>query len=144
MSKIKINDSAKDFKPCSLCNPKKYIKFNFSFISYESKNVNNNDIIKFYERMRELSLETFDMMIFKFGRDKSKWFETLPLNTIRKDIPEKFKEIFPSNTYTMYYVMRVYPSGIPNGSANPRIIGMLKDTIFYIFYLDWDGKLYKH
>lgn len=142
--KFKITDSANDFKPCILCNPKKYLKFSFSFISYESSSPKEQDLIKMWERMRFLSQDTYTNMIFTYRGDKQRWFETIGLNQIKKSVPSKFREIFPSETNEEYSVLRVYPSGVPNGSANPRIIGMIKHSIFYIFFLDWDGKLYKH
>lgn len=123
---------------------KKYLNFNFSFITHDPNIINNEDVVKLFERFKFLSSEPYAMMVFKNGRDKSKWFENLPIDSIPKEIPYKFKEIFPSDTYSQYSVMRIYPSGRPKGSANPRVIGMLKDATFYVFYLDWEGKLYNH
>ena len=71
-------------------------------------------------------------------------FEPIPISEIKKEIPTKFREIFPTETNEHYEVLRVFPSGTPNGVANPRLIGMIKNTIFYIFYVDWEGILYKH
>ena len=53
-------------------------------------------------------------------------------------------EIFPSQTNEKYDVLRIYPKGTPKGTANPRIIGMVKHSVFYVLFLDWDGKLYEH
>lgn len=142
---IKILDSNSQVKYCNNCNPKKYLTFNFSYISRE-KNVKplNQDIIKLWERIRWMSSETIYNMVHNYGTDKSKWFESIPINQIRRNIPDKFREDFPTETNEKYSVMRVYPSGVPKGSANPRIIGMLKHNIFYIFFLDWKGELYNH
>lgn len=140
---IKIKDK-KSFKVSSTTNIKKYLNFNFSFITHDPKIINKEDVINFFERMKFLSSEPYDMMVFKIGNDKTKWFEKLPVNNINKEIPNSFKEIFPSDTYSQYSVMRVYPKGKPKGTANPRIIGMIKDTTFYVFYLDWEGSLYNH
>ena len=140
---IKIKDK-KSFKVNNTANIKKYLNFNFSFITHDPDIINDDDVIKLFERMKFLSSEPYANMVFRYGKDKSKWFEKLSVDTISKDIPENFKEIFPSDTYSQYYVMRVYPSGKPKGSANPRIIGMMKDNTFYDFYLDWEGKLYDH
>lgn len=143
-NKKSIIDDKTSIIPCILCNPKKYLKFNFSFICYESSKRKEQDIIKLWERMQWLSSKTFPEMVFEYGKDKNKWFEKIPFNQIKKDIPSKFREIFPTETNEEYSVMRVYTAGTPHGTANPRIIGMIKHTVFYIFYLDWDGKLYKH
>lgn len=140
---IKIKDK-NSFKVNNTANIKKYLNFNFSFITHDPDIINDDDVVNLVERMKFLSSEPYDMMVFKHGKDKTKWFEKLPVDIIRKEVPDKFKEIFPTDTYTQYSVMRVYPKGKPKGSANPRIIGMIKDTTFYIFYLDWEGILYKH
>lgn len=143
-NRYKIKDSAGEIKPCVLCNPKKYLKFSFAFVSYESSEPKQQDLVKMWERMRFLSSDTYENMIFTYRSDKKRWFEPLEINQINKNIPSEFRKIFPSTTNEKYSVMRVYPSGVPNGTANPRIIGMIKHTVFYIFFLDWDGKLYSH
>lgn len=142
--KIKLKDSTKAITPCIFCNPKRYLKFSFAYISYESSNPKEQDIIKMWERMKWMSQDTFTNMIYEYGQDKSKWFENIEIKQINKQIPSDFREVFPTETNEYYSVMRVYPAGTPNGTANPRIIGMIKHTVFYIFYLDWDGKLYSH
>lgn len=142
--KYKVNDSAKITMPCILCNPKKYLKFSFAFINYESYNPKNQDIVKLYERIRWLSQEPYEEMIYKFGKDKDKFFEKIPIKQIKKQVPLEFRKYFPTETNEVYHIMRVYPCGAEKGTANPRIIGMIKHTIFYIFFLDWEGKLYDH
>ncbi len=141
---IKIDNPTINKKLCVQCNPQKYLKFSLAYISYESGEAKNQDVSKLWQRMRWLSREPYQNMIYEHGKDKKLWFETLPLTEISKEVPKEFREIFPSITNEKYSVMRVYPSGTPNGTANPRIIGIIRNTIFYIFYLDWDGKLYNH
>lgn len=144
-SSIKILDSSGQVKYCNNCNPKKYLAFNFSYISHEKPNKPiKQDVIKLWERMRWMSSETIYDMVYSYGTDKSKWFESIPINQIKKSVPDKFREDFPTETNEKYSVMRVYPAGVPAGSANPRIIGMLKHNIFYVFFLDWKGELYNH
>ena len=143
-NKIVVSDSAKSIIPCTYCNPIKYLKFCFSFLSYENNCSNDKDKIKFLERLEWLSKEPINEMMYKFGKDKDKWFEQLPFNKIRKGVPQEFRNNFPSETNEGYSVFRVYPSGSPNGTANPRIIGMIKHSVFYVFFLDWKGELYKH
>ena len=94
--------------------------------------------------MRWISSETIFDMSHIYKTDKLRWFEQIPVNQIDKQIPVKFREDFPTETNEKYSVMRVYPAGTPPGSANPRIIGMLKHNIFYVFFLDWKGELYDH
>ncbi len=135
-------------KICNNCNPKLYLKFNFSFITFEGKCDNIRDVFAFYERMKELSSEPYFALQLKYSGNKNSWFESIPVNKIqwktKKEIPKKFRELFPIETNEKYEILRVYPSGTPNNTANPRIIGMIKNTIFYIFYMDWKGELYKH
>ena len=142
--KIQLKNTNQIEKKCTLCNPQKYLKFSFAYVGYESGSAKKEDIVKFWERMLWLSERRFDEMLFDYKTSKDKWFETLPLSAIKKDVPQKFRADFPYITNEKYYVLRVYPAGSPNGTANPRIIGMVRNTIFYIFFLDWDGKLYKH
>ena len=142
---IKFSETNVKLTPCINCNPNKYLTFNFSYISHEKpKEPRNVDIIKLWERMRWMSSRPFNEMIFEYGKDKLKWFEALDIKQFRKNIPEEFRSDFPSETNEKFYVMRVYSAGSSKGTANPRIIGMLKRNIFYIFFLDWEGKLYDH
>ena len=142
--KFTISDSAKVVIPCTYCNPKKYLKFSFSFITFENDCSNQLDKAKMFERMKWLSQSPINEMMYKIGKDKSKWFEQIPLEKVRKAVPDEFRKLFASETSECYDVIRVYPSGTPNGTANPRIIGMIKHSVFYIFFLDWKGELYKH
>lgn len=146
MSKnIKILDSHSQVKYCNNCNPKKYLTFNFSYISHENpKKPNSQDVIKLWERMKWMSSEPIYVMVHNHGKDKTKWFESLPISQIKKEVPKAFRDDFPTETNEKYQVMRVYSAGAPSGTANPRIIGMIKHNIFYVFFLDWKGELYKH
>ena len=142
---VRILDDNGQVKYCNNCNPKKYLAFNFSYINHEKPNEPiKQDVIKLWQRMRWMSSGTIYEMVHDYGTDKSKWFETIPINQISKRIPDKFREDFPTETNEKYSVMRVYPAGTPAGSANPRIIWMLKHSIFYVFFLDWKGELYNH
>ncbi len=143
--KTKILDEPKNIRPCINCNPKKYLTFNFSYITYENpKTPLSEDVVNFFERMRSLSNDTFYNNMYKYQGNKANWFENININQIKKDIPTEFRKDFPTETNEKYSVLRIYPAGRPNGSANPRIIGMIKHNIFYVFFLDWKGELYKH
>lgn len=141
---IKVNDSASSIIPCTMCNPKKYLKFSFAFITKESSSPKTQDLAKLWERMRWLSRKPYMNLFYTYQSDKHLWFELLPIEKLRKDVPPSFRTLFPSETNEKYAVLRVYPAGTPNGAANPRIIGMLKHTVFYVFFLDWDGNFYDH
>lgn len=141
--KIKINSPIK--KICTSCNPKKFLKFNFSFLK-EYGQPRQEDILKLFERLQFLSSEMYNVMVFKYQGDKKNFIEDIPVNKIdiKKEIPSEFRDSYPAKTNEKYSIFRVYPAGKPKSSANPRIIGMIKNTIFYIFYIDWDGDLYSH
>ena len=81
----------------------------------------------------------------KFGKAKD-FIEEIPVKKLklRGSIPQGFRDIHPAETNEKYAIFRLYPAGTPNGTANPRVIGMIKNTIFYIFILDWKGDSYKH
>lgn len=64
--KLINKDSAKNIIPCTFCNPKKYLKFCFSFISYENDRSNETDKIKFFERLLWLSKSPFEEMMFTY------------------------------------------------------------------------------
>ena len=70
---------------------------------------------------------------------KSVGFEEERLE-IKKEIPSEFEEdieIFDGK----YTVIRLYKNNIPTPG---RIIGKLVNKVFYIFYIDVKGELYKH
>lgn len=142
---IKLNKFDKqdvnEVKICSNCNPKRYLKFNFSFISFEKGSFDSNDVSKLFGKMRALSSRPYASMIFDYQGDKKSFIENIPISQIRKQVPSEFRRIFPAETNEKYSVFRVYNAG---GPRNSRIIGMIKNTIFYVFFLDWDGKLYEH
>lgn len=143
--KIKVNSGIKE---CSNCNPKRYLKFNFSFLNYEGECTNPQDIVKFYERMKYCCSEPYFVLQVKHQGDKKIFFESVPVKHMswkkKKEIPDEFRNFFPVETNEKFDILRVYPAGTPNGTANPRIIGMIKNTIFYIFFIDWKGELYNH
>lgn len=145
-TKLKIRRE-ESIRYCNNCNPKKYLKFNFSFLS-ENGDSATKDAITLVERLTFLSEEPYLQMMYKYQGDKKKFIEDIPVTKIHikgnKGIPPKFREIYPTETNEKYSIFRIYPAGKPNGTANPRIIGMIKNTIFYVFYIDWKGNMYSH
>lgn len=143
LKKTNLKNNDQKIQYCTNCNPKKYLKFNFSFVSFDSKKYETNDIASLFERMKFLSSEPFAWMMSQYQSDKKQFFEIVSVKDlgIKKEIPKKFREVFPQETNEKFAIFRVYPN---NNPKNARIIGMLKNTIFYIFYLDWNGELYKH
>lgn len=139
--KIKIKKDT-DFKICTECNPIAHLKFNFSFISYDKK-MDSKDYMEMFERIKMLSSEPYPSLLVKYRGKKSQFMEIVPVNDIgiRKEIPKEFRKIFLSETNQKFAIFRIYPNNEPKVA---RIIGMLKGTIFYIFYIDGDGSLYQH
>ncbi|MCI8346639.1 MAG: hypothetical protein HFJ12_01650 [Bacilli bacterium] len=145
-NKNKAVISKKPTKMCSLCNPQKYLKFNFSFFKENGKPASLNEFLQLFERIKFLSSKMYKIMVIEYQGDKKQFIEDIPVKEMkwRKDIPLDFREVHPAETNEKYSIFRLYPAGTPEGTANPRIIGMIKNTIFYIFYIDWKGNLYKH
>lgn len=137
----KIKDKA-EVKVCTRCNPQMYLKFSFSFVTYEEKMV-VQDYKEFHERMKFLSSKTWSEIRTESIKDKKKFIEMISVNDlgIRKEIPKQFRNVFPPETNEKYAIFRIYPNNNPKVA---RVIGMIKNTIFYVFYIDGDGSLYKH
>lgn len=112
-----------------------HIKFNFSFISY-CEDFTDEHKCKLLDRIMELSKEPYLIIA---NRDKKIGFEIVNLD-IKKEIKKEFYQ--GNRTFNgKYTVIRLYPNNNPKPS---RIIGTLINQIFYIFFIDIDGKLYKH
>ena len=71
--------------------------------------------------------------------DKYRGFEEIKLD-IKKEIPNKFLSDI-SEFDGKYTVMRLYKNDNP---TKGRIIGKIHNKVFYIFYIDAKGVLYKH
>lgn len=122
-------------KLCSNCFKSQHIVFSFAYLSY-TKDMTDKDIQAIWKRFRELSnipyMELRDW-------DKVKGFEKVPLK-ISKMIPIKFEEEIQKFD-GLYNVMRIYKN---NNLTPGRIIGKLVNKVFYMFYIDSKGELYKH
>ena len=143
-----INTKQSKLNICSHCNPKKFLKFNFSFAK-DYGTPTNEDILHFFERIKKFSSKPYEILIYENQGNKKQFLEEIKCSEMKwkkgeKQIPTEFREFFPSETNEKFAIFRVYPAGKPNGTANPRIIGMIKHTIFYIFYFDWNGEIYEH
>lgn len=112
-----------------------HIKFNFSFITYKDS-FDNEHKIKFLERIFELSEQPY-LVVSSWGKEKG--FENIKLD-IKKEIDSNF---FNGNREFdgKYTVIRLYPNNNPLPS---RIIGKMINKIFYVFFIDIKGNLYKH
>ena len=134
-NKLKINSV--NFEICNNCNPKKYLKFNFTFCK-ENGTPAKEDAYNLMKRLKFLSEELYTVMIYKYQGNKKKFIEdisTIKMKSVK--IPDGFREDNPVKTNEKINIFRIYPAGTPNGTANPRVIGMIKNTIFYVFYIDW-------
>lgn len=138
-TKIKGND----FKICDNCNPKKYLIFNFAFCK-EVGEPAQKDSYALFKKIIFLSSELYKSMIYKYQGNKKIFLEDIATNKIKIKIPDNFRENNPVETNEKFSIFRLYSAGVPKGSANPRVIGMIRNTIFYVFYIDWQGKMYDH
>lgn len=132
-----IKKQGKVSKLCTNCFAPQYLKFNLSYITYE-ENFDDKHKIQLWNRMRELSM---DPLITILNRDKKIGFEFEQID-VSKKIPIKFQERFDSKEYNdKLAIFRLYPN---NNPIVARIIGVLIKNIFYIFFIDIGGKLYRH
>lgn len=127
-------------KPCTNCYAPQYIKFNFSYIVYE-ENFEEKYQLRLLERMRELSADTYTMIL---NRKKKIGLEFLEINElgIRKQVPYNFSQRFESKEYNnKLAIIRLYAN---NNPIVARVIGVIIRNVFYIFFIDIGGKLYSH
>lgn len=136
-SKIKQN---KLQNPCTNCFSPQYLKINFSYME-DIKNVEKNYKLQFLDRLLFLSSSNY-MNIIQYGKEIG--FELEPINELKltKVIPKKFSDRFSPDKYNnKIAIARLYTN---NNPIVGRIIGVIIKNIFYIFFLDIGGKLYKH
>lgn len=142
-NKIKLKDTKETIKYCNNCNPKKHLKFNFSFCKQKSEPA-QHDAKELIEKLCFLSSDTYNNMMIKYKGNKKVFIELISTDKLDITIPAEFRALYPTETNEKYGIFRIYSAGTPNGTANPRIIGMIKNTIFYIFFIDWKGNMYNH
>ena len=125
--KVKIN--------CTNCFKSNHIVFSFAYVTYSD---NFDDYAKqtLIDRIQEVSSVNYlELMTW----DRYKGFEEERVQ-ISKDVPRGFdNEIKEFDG--KYSIMRLYKSNEP---TKRRIIGKLVNKVFYIFYIDVKGILYKH
>ena len=135
MANIKQLKNGKIKKECTTCFRSNHIVFNFAYITYEDS---FEDMAKqtFIDRIREVSSVSYlELMAWP----KYKGFEEIKTN-IKKEIPINFKTDI-SEFDGKYSIMRLYKNNDPTPG---RIIGKIVNKVFYIFYIDVKGQLYKH
>ena len=112
-----------------------HIKFNFSFITY-CEDFDNEHKAQLVNRLFDLSKESY-LVVSNWPKEIG--FETIPLN-IKKEIHPGFTK--GNRKFDgKYTVIRLYTNNNPLPS---RIIGAMKDKIFYVFFIDIKGELYTH
>lgn len=133
MSKIKSNNKIK--LTCTNCFKSKHIVFNFAYITY-SNNFNEEEKRVLLDRMIEVSSVPYlELMMW----DKYKGFEEERLK-INKEVPSRFINDIQEFD-GKYTILRLYKNNNPTPG---RIIGKIVNKVFYIFYIDVKGTLYKH
>ena len=133
MSKIKSNNKIK--LTCTNCFKSKHIVFNFAYITY-SDNFNEEEKRVLLDRMIEVSSVPYlELMMW----DKYKGFEEERLK-INKEVPSRFINDIQEFD-GKYTILRLYKNNNPTPG---RIIGKIVNKVFYIFYIDVKGTLYKH
>lgn len=125
--------------PCTHCFAPVYVKFNFSYICYDDGFTKEHQL-QFLERMRELSRDTY-LVVANQGKNRGFEFLSVEKLQIRKQIPSAFLERFGTKFDGKLAIVRLYPN---NNPTKGRIIGAMMNKIFYIFYVDCAGTLYRH
>ena len=127
-------------KLCTECFKPQYLKTNFSYIVYED-DFSEQYQIQLLKRLRELSVDTYNVVRL---RGKEVGFEFLDKDElgIKKALPTKFTERFDAKEYNnKLAIMRLYTN---NNPILARIIGVIIKNVFYVFFIDIGGNLYKH
>ncbi len=135
MSKQIRSKNRKINKVCTNCFQPVFIKFNFSFITYED-NLTDREKAQLYDRIREISSVPY---LIVSTWDKTKGFEMEKLNITKQIHPDFFDG---NRTFDgKYTIFRLYKNNYPTPG---RIIGKMINKIFYVFFIDVKGNLYKH
>lgn len=134
-----IKNKGKISKICTKCFDPVFIKFNFAYIVYQD-NFDDNHKLAFFRRMQDLSSVAYNVLM---NRDKRTSFEFIDRNEIgiNKQIPGPFKDRFDEKLYNKWAIMRIYPN---NNPIVARVIGVIINKVFYIFFIDIGGNLYTH
>ena len=130
----------KFIRECTNCFSPKFLKFNFSYIIYED-DFEDKYQLQLLNRIRNLSEEPYLVIM---NRDKKIGLEIEDYDKLgnKKNIPEKFLSRFDKNVFNnKIAVFRLYPN---NNPIVARVIGVIIKNVFYIFFIDIGGKLYKH
>ena len=133
--KVKTNSTITN-KICNNCYNPTHIKFNFSFISYD-ENFKDEHKIQLLKRIRELSQVPY-LEMSSWGKEKGIEIENI---SIQKKISSEFYQGHRNFDDKKYAIFRLYSN---NNPIVARVIGRLINKVFYIFFVDIGGKLYKH
>lgn len=135
MSSNKIKSKGKIAKPCTNCFSPMYFKFNLAYLKNWNK-LEDKYRAQLFNRMCELSAEPF---ILVMNRRRNIGFEIEHLD-VGHQIPTVFAERFNKDLYSKFAVIRLYPN---NNPVMARVVGVLINKIFYIFYVDFGETGYK-
>lgn len=141
MPKIKRQKSDKIARPCTNCFEPRYLKFNYTYVKFKEKKVEERYQAQILRRMIELSSETY-MVISSRAKECGFERESKSKLGIKSQIPKEFLERFPDDARKEKLdIIRLYKN---NNPILGRIIGIIRNNIFYVFYIDIGGKLYSH
>lgn len=140
MSLKNIKQPKKLEKPCTECFKPQYFKFNLTYIDNISK-IHNDHKIQLLNRMIELSSEPFTV-ISMYRKNIGFETEDIDILGLAKIVPTQFSERFSKIDYNnKVTIVRLYSNDNP---ILARIIGVLINKVFYVFFIDIGGKLYSH
>lgn len=138
----KAEISSKDI--CKKCYQPKFIKFNFTFLHKKSyKKLNPNELAEVYSRI--ISVSQFPTITL-INMGKREGFETISKKQIKLKKASKPYEKDNDHLFNFGHrkikgkcmVLRIDTNGIS------RFIGELINSVYYIYYIDFEGKAYDH
>lgn len=120
-----------------------YLKFNFSYMNKVCRELSPQDAVNLSETLFRLSNRPWLQIM---SERKSTGFETIPLTSFSNEnyaMPtvELADHQFESGDRKLSNKRDIFR--IRNAGTG-RIIGRLYRNIFYVFYIDFDGKAYDH
>lgn len=130
----KIKQKKGTVKFCNNCFSPKYIKFNLSY--FKPDNDFKGHEAQLLKRMISISSEDYVLLMNK-PKEVSFEFEKVDIG---RQIPEGFKNRFKDKDYSKFAIMRLYPN---NNPVMGRVIGVIINKVFYIFYVFIGEKGYK-
>ena len=133
-------------KLCTNCYSPIYLKVNLSYFKNKNiekidKNLKKEYKTQLFNRLLDLSKESY-LQLLSRRKNIGIEFEDIEKLNISVEIPNEFEKRFRNTDYNnKIAITRLCTNDNPYFA---RIIGIIINKIYYIFYLDINGTTYKH